>query len=73
MLLEAVKKELETDIFHFYVGTSYRHCLIWENGEVVDLVQPHDVLGQKIGDKLPENEALRTMMKKSYDLSLIHI
>ena len=45
MLLEAVKKELETDIFHFYVGTSYRHCLIWENGEVVDLVQPHDVLG----------------------------
>ena len=27
VLLEAVKKELETDIFHFYVGTSYRHCL----------------------------------------------
>ena len=45
VFLEAVKKELETDIFHFYVGTSYRHCLIWENGEVVDLVQPHDVLG----------------------------
>ena len=72
MLLEAVKKELETDIFHFYVGTSYRHCLIWENGEVVDLVQPHDVLGQKIGDKLPENEALRTMMKKSYDILVNH-
>lgn len=72
VLLEAVKKELETDIFHFYVGTSYRHCLIWENGEVVDLVQPHDVLGQKIGDKLPENEALRTMMKKSYDILVNH-
>ena len=72
MFLEAVKKELETDIFHFYVGTSYRHCLIWENGEVVDLVQPHDVLGQKIGDKLPENEALRTMMKKSYDILVNH-
>ena len=72
VLLEAVKKELETDIFHFYVGTSYRHCLIWENGEVVDLVQPHDVLGQKIGDKLPENEALRTMMKKSYDILSNH-
>ena len=72
VLLEAVKKELETDIFHFYVGTSYRHCLIWENGEVVDLVQPHDVLGQKIGDKLPENEVLRTMMKKSYDILVNH-
>ncbi|MDD6305606.1 MAG: cofactor-independent phosphoglycerate mutase [Clostridiales bacterium] len=72
VLLEAVKKELESDIFHFYVGTSYRHCLIWENGEVVDLVQPHDVLGQKIGDKLPENEALRNMMKKSYDILVNH-
>ena len=39
---------------------------------VVDLVQPHDVLGQKIGDKLPENEALRTMMKKSYDILVNH-
>ena len=72
VLLEAVKKELETDSFHFYPGTSYRHCLIWENGEVTELVQPHDVLGQKIGDKLPENEALRNMMKKSYDILVNH-
>jgi 2,3-bisphosphoglycerate-independent phosphoglycerate mutase len=72
VLLEAVKKELESDIFHFYVGTSYRHCLIWEGGEVVDLVQPHDVLGQKIGDKLPQNEMLRDMMKKSYDILVNH-
>lgn len=72
VLLEAVKKELESDMFHFYVGTSYRHCLIWENGEVVDLVQPHDVLGQKIGDKLPENKMLYNMMKKSYDILVNH-
>lgn len=72
VLLEAVKKELENDMFHFYVGTSYRHCLIWENGQVADLVQPHDILGQKIGDKLPENEMLRSMMKKSYDILVNH-
>lgn len=72
VLLEAVKKELESDIFHYYVGTSYRHCLIWERGEVLELVQPHDILGQKIGDKLPENEALRGMMKKSYDILVNH-
>lgn len=72
VLLDAVKKELETDEFHFYLGTSYRHCLIWENGKVLDLVQPHDVLGQKIGDKLPENEALRSMMKRSYDILVNH-
>lgn len=72
VLLEAVKKELESEIFHFYVGTSYRHCLIWENGRVTDLVQPHDVLGQKIGDKLPENEMLRDMMKRSYEILVNH-
>lgn len=72
VLLEAVKKELETENFHFYVGTSYRHCLIWENGEVADLVQPHDILGQNIGDKLPENEALRYMMKRSYEILVNH-
>ena len=72
VLLEAVRKELETDTYKFYVGTSYRHLLIWDKGEVVDLVQPHDVLGQKIGDKLPENEDLRNMMKKSYDILVNH-
>ena len=72
VLLDAVKKELEGGDFRFYLGTSYRHCLIWENGEVPDLVQPHDVLGQKIGDKLPENEALRSMMKKSYEILVNH-
>ncbi len=72
VLLEAVKKELETENFHFYVGTSYRHCLIWENGEVTELVQPHDILGQNISDKLPENEALRYMMKRSYEILVNH-
>ena len=72
VLLEAVRKELETDIYKFYLGTSYRHCLIWDKGEVVDLVQPHDVLGQVIGDKLPENEDLRYMMKKSYEIFKDH-
>lgn len=72
ILLEAVRKELGTDEFKFYVGTSYRHCLIWDKGEVVNLVQPHDVLGQVIGDKLPENSQLREMMKRSYDILVNH-
>ena len=55
ILLEAVKKELENDIFKFYVGTSYRHCLIWDKGEVVELSQPHDILGQCIEQYVPTN------------------
>lgn len=72
VLLEAVRKELETDIYRFYLGTSYRHCLIWDHGEVVDLVQPHDILGQKIGDKLPKQKDLYDIMKKSYDILVNH-
>ena len=66
VLLEAVKQELANDEFQFYVGTSYRHLLIWDKGEVVELTPPHDVLGQTIGQYLPENAALRAMMEKSY-------
>ena len=72
VLLEAVRKELETDTYKFYVGTSYRHLLIWDKGEVVDLVPPHDVLGQKIGPNLPQDAILREMMKKSYDILKDH-
>ena len=71
-LLEAVRKELENESYRFYAGTSYRHLLIWENGSVLDLIQPHDVLGQKIGLNLPQDKILLDMMKKSYDILRNH-
>ncbi len=72
ILIDAVKKELETDIYKFYVGTSYRHLLIWQQGQVVDLTPPHDVLGQTVGQYLPEDAVLKEMMKKSYDILVNH-
>lgn len=72
VLLQAVRQELERDGYHFYVGTSYRHCLIWENGEVVPLAQPHDILTQCIGEYLPQDEVLRKMQKKSYEILAAH-
>ena len=72
ILLDAVKKELENDIFKFYLGTSYRHCTIWDKGEVVPLTPPHDVLGQTVGPNLPKTEALKEMMKKSYEILKNH-
>lgn len=71
-LLMAVRRELETETYKFYVGTSYRHLLIWDHGQVQELVQPHDVLGQIIGQYLPKDEHLREMMKKSYDILVNH-
>ena len=72
VLLEAVKKELEQGPWHFYPGTSYRHCLIWEKGRMTDLTAPHDVLGQVIGPHLPKEETLRAMMKKSHEILKDH-
>ena len=72
VLLNAVKEELQNETYQFYVGTSYRHLLIWDQGEVVDLVQPHDVLGQKIGPNLPKDDALRRMMIRSYEILKDH-
>lgn len=68
ILLEAVKTGLKREGYEFYLGTSYRHLLIWDKGEVVDLTAPHDVLGQTIGQYLPKDEVLRDMMVKSYDI-----
>ena len=68
VLLEAVRTELESEEYKFYVGTSYRHLTIWDKGEVIDLTPPHDVLGQKIGQYLPKDAVLRNMMKRSYEI-----
>lgn len=72
VLLDAVKQELETEMYQFYAGTSYRHLLIWQGGEVITLAQPHDVLGQEIGQYLPKDKILREMMEKSYQILVNH-
>lgn len=72
VLIDVVKKELAKEGYSFYAGTSYRHCLIWEKGQVVELTPPHDVLEQVIGEYLPKDDVLRDMMKKSYDILKDH-
>ena len=72
VLLEALKEGLQRDGYEFYVGTSYRHLLVWKHGEVVELTPPHDILTQRIGDYLPQDVVLRDMMKKSYDILVNH-
>ena len=68
ILVDALKEGLEREGYKFYVGTSYRHLLIQANGEMIDLVPPHDVLTQRIGEHLPKDTVLREMMEKSYEI-----
>ena len=72
VLVAALKEGLEKEGYEFYVGTSYRHLLVWKNGKVVELTPPHDILTRKIGEYLPKDEVLREMMKKSYDILVNH-
>lgn len=72
VLLEALKEGLKKEGYEFYVGTSYRHLLVWKDGKVVELTPPHDILTKRIGDYLPKDEVLRDMMKKSYEILVNH-
>ncbi len=72
VLVDALKEGLEMKGYDLYVGTSYRHLLVWHDGEVVELTPPHDILTRRIGDYLPQDKKLREMMKASYDILKDH-
>ena len=72
ILLDAVTKEMADEMYQFYAGTSYRHCLIWKNGKVSDLTPPHDVLEQQITPYLPKDKRLLQMQERSYEILKEH-
>ena len=72
VLLDAVKEVFEDATYQFYVGTSYRHLLIWDKGEAVELAAPHDHLGKKIENYLPRDKKLAEMMEKSFAILNSH-
>lgn len=72
ILVEALKEGLKKEGYEFYVGTSYRHLLVWKQGQIVELTPPHDILTKRIGDYLPQDAVLREMMEKSYEILANH-
>ena len=68
VLVDALKEGLEREGYSFYVGTSYRHLLIQKNGKLIELTPPHDILTKRVGEYLSQDEVLRDMMKKSYEI-----
>lgn len=76
-LIEFIQSKLGDLEFKFYSGVSYRHCLVWNNGEPKpgELTPPHDISGRKITDYIPKGEytdKLYDLMKKSYNLLKDH-
>lgn len=76
-IIKTIEEELGNDVFRFYPGVSYRHCLIWDNGttDLGKMTPPHDITGKVITDYLSTSEnakPLIEMMKKSYDILKNH-
>ncbi|MBR3737385.1 MAG: cofactor-independent phosphoglycerate mutase [Eubacterium sp.] len=77
ILIEYIQEKLGNEVFTFYPGVSYRHCLIWKNGtcDLGKMTPPHDITGKVITEHLSTSEnakPLLELMKKSYDLLKDH-
>lgn len=76
-IIKTVEENLGNDIYRFYSGVSYRHCLVVDNGttDLGEMTPPHDISGKVIGSYLSKSEnaaPLIELMKKSYGLLKDH-
>lgn len=76
-IIKSVQEHFGNDIFAFYSGVAYRHCLVWHNGtlDLGSMTPPHDISGKVIGEYLSTSEnaaQLIAMMKESYDFLMEH-
>ncbi len=75
-LIKALQENLTTEEIQFYLGVSYRHCMIVKEGNTgFILTPPHDVLDGRAGDNLPKGEGsefIVELMKKSYEILKDH-
>ena len=72
-LIQALEAHFGTDYRHFYTGVSYRHCILWKDGnDTYDFSRPHDIIGRCIRDYLPSEEngggEFRRLMKESFEV-----
>lgn len=72
-LIKALDEKLGNKYRKLYTGVSYRHCLIWKNGnDKYNFMRPHDIIGRCIKDHLPKvedgGEEFLKFMKDSYEI-----
>ncbi len=76
-IIKSVQETLGNDIYSFFAGVSYRHCLVVKNGtvELGNMTPPHDISGRVIGEYLSDHanaKPLVELMKKSVDILKDH-
>ena len=76
-IIKTVEEKLGNEIYKFYAGVSYRHCLVVDNGttDLGEMTPPHDISGRVIGEYIsdsPNAAPLIELMKKSYEILKDH-
>ena len=76
-IIKTVEEKLGNEIYKFYSGVSYRHCLVVDGGttKLGDMTPPHDISGKVVGPYLSRHEnakPLVSLMKKSYEFLKDH-
>ncbi|MCD6223464.1 MAG: cofactor-independent phosphoglycerate mutase [Deltaproteobacteria bacterium] len=69
-LIDALNKNIISK-WRFFPGISYRNLLIWEGGDVVSTIPPHDISGKDVSSFLPK-EKLLNIMKDSISILKNH-
>lgn len=72
-LIKALEAHFGNADRHFYTGVSYRHCILWKNGnDTYNFARPHDIIGRTVAEYLPREEdggaEFRRLMKESYEI-----
>ena len=63
-IIRDLGRELGGDGIEFFPGVSYRHLMVWRNGqEEMETTPPHDITDQKIASYLPRGDGADRLLK----------
>ncbi|MFH2012334.1 MAG: cofactor-independent phosphoglycerate mutase [Pseudomonadota bacterium] len=71
-IIHEVDQKLGTDEIKFYPGVSYRHLMVWKDGQKeLNTTPPHDISGKAIGSYLPKGKGETQILKLMNDSQTI--
>ena len=63
-IIDDIGRELGGDGIEFFPGVSYRHLMVWRDGEEkMTTTPPHDITGQKIAAYLPSGDGAERLLQ----------
>ncbi|MEW6714654.1 MAG: cofactor-independent phosphoglycerate mutase [Nitrospirota bacterium] len=64
VLIKEIDKKLGSKEISFYPGVSYRHLMVWRNGqEKIKCTPPHDITGKRIDKYLSKGKGAEVLQK----------